>query len=506
MIRNLGAVAAGGLLLALSFPRWGFFFCAWVSFIPLFFALQSEPRLHVAALLGGVFQAAFALVDVVWIQRALVVHGHFHWLWAAVVFLGLIAVLSLFGAGFGLVAAYASSKGLPLYITAPITWTSFEYARTYFFSGFPWDLVGYSQVNWVTFLQLADITGIYGVSFLVVVVNASIWQGIQYLFFRKSLRLGVLVYCVAVCSVVYVYGVYRLEQVEAIQSSAPEYSLGILQGNIPQEIKWERSAMEYSFATYERLAFEAKGKGAKLIIWPETSVPALVATTEHEWRAALRISDNVGIPMLVGAPSYKENYGKTNYYNSAFLISDGMLRFRYDKMHLVPFGEYIPLNWVIPLGSGVAVLEADYSAGRTMTVMKVPNGPRFSVLVCYEAIFPSMSRLAVGNGAQLLVNIVNDGWFAETAAPYQHLIMAGVRSVENRVPLVRAANTGISAVFDATGKMAASIPWNTCAVLVWGVRVSPPIWAFYREYGDVFAVICVTLCVCVIAWGVKWAR
>ncbi|MGB9617295.1 MAG: apolipoprotein N-acyltransferase, partial [Desulfomonilaceae bacterium] len=307
----------------------------------------------------------------------------------------------------------------------------------------------------------------------------------------------------AACCAAYLYGSLRVEQVHTRQSALPTFAVGVLQANIPQELKWERSAMERSFAAYERLALEARGKGAKLIVWPETSAPALVAVKEREWRQVLRISEKVGVPMLVGAPSYKENDGKTSYYNSAFLVADGMLRSRYDKIHLVPFGEYMPLDWLLPLGSGIAVLEADYSPGKTMTVMKLPSGPAFSVLICYEAIFPAMARMAIAEGAQILVNIVNDGWFAGTAAPYQHLAMAGVRSIENRAPLVRATNTGISAIFDAAGTMTASISWDVCGVLVSDVPAGPPLWSLYREYGDVFALICVTLSFCTIIWAAK---
>ncbi len=503
MIRSLGAAAAGGLLLALSFPTWGFFYVAWVSFVPLFFALHSRPNLHIAALLGGVFQAAFAFVDLIWVHKALVVHGHVHWLIAAIIFLGLVGVISLFGAGFGFLTSYTWSKGVPIYVTAPIAWTSLEYARTYLFTGFPWDLVGYSQTKWETFLQVADITGIYGVSFLVVLGNAAVWEVSHGLLISKKIRLRVLIYCLLVCSMVYAYGVFRLEHLQEIEASAPKYSVGVLQGNIPQEIKWERSSIGHSFGTYEQLALEAKEQGAKLIIWPETSLPALVGVKEHEWRTVLGISEKVGVPMLVGAPSYKESQGKALYYNSAFLITDGMLRFRYDKMHLVPFGEYMPLDWLLPLGSGVAVLEANYSPGKTMTVMKVPNGPTFSVLICYEAIFPTMSRMAIANGAQMLVNIVNDGWFAGTAAPYQHLQMAGIRSIENRVSLVRAANTGISAVFDARGRIVASLPWNTRGVLVYNVPIGIRCWSFYREFGDVFPVVCLILCGYIIGLAMK---
>jgi apolipoprotein N-acyltransferase len=137
--------------------------------------------------------------------------------------------------------------------------------------------------------------------------------------------------------------------------------------------------------------------------------------------------------MLIGAPSLRLVQGATSYYNSAFLVDGPSLRFRYDKIHLVPFGEYMPWTWLLPLGPGIAAREADFTPGETMTVMSVDECPPFSVLICYEAIFPELSRLALKNGAKLLINITNDGWFGATAAPYQHLAMARVRSIENRV-------------------------------------------------------------------------
>ncbi len=244
----------------------------------------------------------------------------------------------------------------------------------------------------------------------------------------------------------------RLKEFPAPQSDAAGFKAGILQGNIPQEVKWEEAARKHTFATYEKLGREAVKEGAKLLIWPETSAPVVFGSGDDDWLVPGLISERLGVPMLVGAPSARLLHGEVAYYNSAFLVDANMLRFRYDKMHLVPFGEYMPFSSVLPLGPGIATREADYSAGGAMTVMRSKQGPRFSVLICYEAIFPELARTAVGNGARLLVNITNDGWFGETGAPYQHLAMAGFRGVENRVWVLRAANTGVSAAFDPRGE------------------------------------------------------
>ncbi|MDQ1238251.1 MAG: apolipoprotein N-acyltransferase [Thermodesulfobacteriota bacterium] len=498
MIRKPAACVLGGLLLALAFPNTGLFFLAWIAFIPLFFVLQSEVRAPHAALYGAIFQLSFSVVDISWILRTLVVHGHLHWASGFLMYVGMVMVLSLFGAAFGLFVAFGLRRGWSVSIVAPLSWTALEYARTYFFYGFPWDLVGYSQAPWLTMLQISDLTGIYGVSFLIVLVNASVWEILHARLTRKPFQVSVVTFCAILFIASLFYGHLRMHSVTQHQTDGSMYRIGILQGNIPQEIKWEAAAREHTFETYEKLAMEAAAKGAQIVIWPETSVPVVVGMRETEWRRISMISEKIEMPMLVGAPSYKDHDGETNYFNSAFLVDGGMLRSRYDKIHLVPFAEYLPLDWLMPFGRGLASREADYTHGKTMTVMKTEGGPPFSVLICYEAIFPALSRLALHNGAGVLVNIVNDGWFEHTAAPYQHLNMAGVRSIENRVFVVRAANTGISAVFDPVGRLVGAIPWNTRGVLVADLPEKSTTGSFYSRFGDVFAWTCVIMCICLI--------
>jgi apolipoprotein N-acyltransferase len=210
--------------------------------------------------------------------------------------------------------------------------------------------------------------------------------------------------------------------------------------------------------------------------------------------------------MLVGAPSIKTVGEITRYYNSAFLVDGTMLRYRYDKMHLVPFGEYMPLTWLLPLGPGIAARDADYSPGEDMTIMRVKGLPAFGVLICYETIFPDLARTAVVKGANMLINITNDGWFGDTAAPYQHLAMAGMRSVENRVWLVRSANTGVSAAFDPTGRMVSRIPLEQEGVCTVRVPSSASSGSLYTRFGDLFAWCCIAVSVLLGITGIKFGR
>ncbi len=495
MTARLGAAAGGGVLLSLAFPPAELSFIAWVAFVPLFWALRGEVRTAWIALLGAVFGATFFLLDVSWIYRTLIVHGHFSIPAAAAVFLGMVVTLALFPAVFGLLLHVFAKRGIDAAIVAPFLWVGLEFARAHLFTGFPWDLVGYSQWQRSTIVQIAELTGVYGISFLVLLVNASIWIVIRTVIDRESFKWKLPVICTASVLAAVWYGHNRLAAFPPYKADKGSVAVGMLQGNIPQEIKWERAARRLTFSTYENLAQQAVKEGARLLIWPETSVPVLLGGPDLEWRQVTEISQAVGVPMLVGAPSLKIEGGKQHFYNSAFLVERGMLRYRYDKIHLVPFGEYMPLTWLLPLGTGLAAREEDYSPGHEMTVMSAEGCPPFSVLICYEAIFPELARTALKNGAKLLVNITNDGWFGETAAPYQHLVMAGMRSVENRIWLVRAANTGITTAFDPAGRMMGSLPLSKSGILVARIPADPRVGTFYTRFGDVFAWCCLGICI-----------
>ncbi|MBI5251698.1 MAG: apolipoprotein N-acyltransferase [Desulfomonile tiedjei] len=491
MILTMAASAGGGLLLSLAFPHQGLDLLAWIAFVPLFWSIYKDPRPAAAALCGASFGVAFFLVDVAWIYRTLVMHGHFGVVQAFFTFLGLVLFLSMFSAIFGFILGVLSGRGYRYTVFASFFWAGLEYLRATAFTGFPWDLVGYSQANRLVVVQMVDITGIYGVSFLIVLVNATLWETTKSLMHRQAMPLGMIAATVAAVIFNVSYGSYRLSEFPPSHGKPGGFGIGILQGNIAQEIKWDQRAREYTFESYERLGREAVNKGARLLVWPETSVPVVFGEPDADWQRPGEISRNLGVPMLVGAPAAEVVDKAVHYYNSAFLVENGVLRERYDKIHLVPFGEYMPLSWLLPLGPGIAAREADYSPGTEMKVMQVDNGPRFSVLICYEAIFPELSRSAIKNGADMLINITNDGWFGATAAPYQHLAMARVRSVENRVWLLRCANTGISAAFDPAGRIVSEIPIEKQGEVTVFMPETFRTGSLYANLGDVFALSCV---------------
>lgn len=487
MTRCFAGAALGGWLLALCFPLTGLDFLAWISFVPLLYAIDRARTARDAALFAWSFGFVFFLFDVGWTLDTLMIHGHFGRVPALILFLALISFLGLFPALFGFVLARIASVGFSIAAAAPFVWTALEYVRSWAFTGFPWDLVGYSQVEHIVLAQVADVTGVYGMTFVVVLVNATLWEIIRRMAKREALPWAHVAAAAGTVVLIVVYGEVRMADYPAYKQGRSDFVIGVLQANIPQKIKWAPGAREHTFLAYEKLGKRAVEHGARLLVWPETSVPVLFGSDHPATRRPSRISHRLGVPMLIGAPSKRVGEGREDYFNSAFLVEGSSFRHRYDKIHLVPFGEYMPFNRLLPLGPGIAAREADYSPGHEMTVMRVPGCPSFSVLICYEAIFPSLARLAVNSGAHVLMNMTNDGWFGPTAAPYQHLNMARLRSIENRAWLIRSANTGVSAAYDPAGRLIDHIALDREGWFVVAVPAAAHAGSPYSSVGDLFA-------------------
>jgi apolipoprotein N-acyltransferase len=492
MKASVAVPAGGGLLLALAFPPFGFDFLAWIAFVPLLLLLEQDCDQARAPVYGAVFGLGFFAVDMSWIYSTVVTHGHFATIPAVLTFFGLVLVLAAFPTSFAAAVVFCSRRGLSVALVAPFVWTATEYLRSTVFTGFPWDLAGYSQTSRLHVVQIADLTGVYGISFLILLVNGTVAEQVRSAMQKERPLMLLLGTTLLVAVLTLAYGHFRIQDFPEVPASGPTCQIGVLQGNIPQDEKWEIRERENTFNTYEKLGAKAVQEGARLLIWPETSVPVLFGVRDPDAERPGDISLRLDAPMLVGAPYCITANREDHYYNSAFLMEGHTIKGRYDKMHLVPFGEYMPLSWLLPLGPGIAAREADYSPGESMTVMSLEGCPTFSVLICYEAIFPELARMAVSRGAQLLVNITNDGWFGATGAPYQHLAMAGLRSVENRVWLLRSANTGVSAAFDPAGRMVKSIPLQQSGHFVVQAPCSEEVGSFYSRFGDIFAWFCIS--------------
>ena len=482
--KNIHLILISAVLLILSFPKYDLSFLAWVAFIPVLYAVE-EKSVYRTFLLGWLFGFFFYTGLMYWIVVVTTTYGKLIYPLGILVMLLLVGYLSIyFGLAFAISKFIEEKTTFKLPIILPFIWVTMEYLRTFLFSGFPWENLGYSQYRVLSLIQFADITGVYGISFLIVFVNTTL-----YLLFRsisdRKIPCKEIILAVLVVIVIFFYGRWRITQTKEITASSASIKAGLIQGNIDQGIKWNMAYRKQAIATHQQLSMRALQEEARLIIWPEASTPFYFQSELDYQHRIFEIINDKDTYLLLGSPSYDLQDGGVRYFNSAFLLSpSNRIIGRYDKIHLVPYGEYVPLKRFFPFIHKMVEGIGSFYSGKDMQLLTLPEAP-FSVLICYEVIFPDLTRRFVKKGAQFLVNITNDAWFGKTSAPYQHLSMATFRAVENRRFIARAANTGVSAFIDATGKIKSSSPLFTETLLTGKIRLLN-IQTFYTKYGDVF--------------------
>lgn len=477
----------------------------WVALAPLCIAIaRAATRPDVTArrpfLLGVTTGVVMFAGTVSWTSDVLAIYGGLNaalaWALAGL----LVAYLALYPALFGVALATAVRRGgVPALALAPVIWLASEWLRGTLFTGFPWVLLGYSQTTTLAPLQVASVLGILGVSGLVACGSAAL--AIASFPAGRSTRrgqvaiAGLLTLIVASCT----WGSVRLERQDLLQG--PVARVGLVQGNVPQGQKWDPAYRDEILERHLRLTHQVAATGVDLVVWPESSTPFVFgrdALRTEIMRASLI---RTGVPVVFGSD---EVVGPKEFYNAAFVLdAGGEIRGTYRKMQLVPFGEYIPVRTLLFFAQPLVEGFSDFSAGQQLTLLPV-SGRKLSVAVCYEAVFPWLSREAVRQGSQLLATITNDAWYGTSAAPYQHFEQAKVRAVETGRYLVRAANTGISAVVDPYGRVQVKSPLFETGTYVGEVRWLDGITPYVR-LGDSLAWACmlVTAWLLLLPW---WER
>jgi apolipoprotein N-acyltransferase len=436
-----------------------------------------------------------------WAYVVTVSYGH------APVVVGLLAPFGMalyiapFIAGFASVAALLAQRGLANPFLLAAAWTAFEWLRSWLLTGFTWGGIGYAwhQSPLLAFVA-SSLGGVYGLGFLAALLGALAASP------RRWLR-GVALAAFALHLAL--FGAYRWLEAHrggdgtgavSARSNERRIRVAALQGNIDQGRKWSARALEDTLLAYEDLTRRAAADGAQLIVWPETAVPAPLAYADLRDRVAA-LARELRTPLIVGAVGldFDANGNATAYYDSAFVFShEGVLLDRYDKTHLVPFGEYLPLRPLLgrlirAVATGATA--GDVSAGGRPRAIDVPlaNGEsvRVGIPICYELIFPDLVRRFADDGAELLVGITNDAWYGRTGSPYQFLAMTELRSAETRLPGVRAANTGVSALIHFDGRARQRTRIFERDLLVGDLTLrDPPQPTSYALYGDLFAQLC----------------
>ncbi|MFH1487306.1 MAG: apolipoprotein N-acyltransferase [Pseudomonadota bacterium] len=492
-LKNLLYAILSGLLLTASFPPGKFEWVAWFALVPLLKSLEDVTPFR-AFKLGLLAGFAHYITLIYWI---IVVLGHYGGLdifTSMAVLILFCLYLSLYPALFSLLAGLLNGKRSSLFITASL-WVSLEYLRAHFLTGFPWCLIGHTQYRTLGLIQIADLAGVYGISFLLVLSNCLI---AVLLFSRHPLRrpcfkLDVSLF-VILLALTLLYGHQRSSGNETVPEVGQRVRVAVIQGNIDQSVKWEPAYQERTIEKYRQLSLSSGPYKPHLIVWPETSVPFFFQEKTDLSKEVSLLPGQLKAYLLFGSPAYGMKDGRNRYFNRVFVLSPaGEVAGQYDKTHLVPFGEYVPLKRFLPFVRRIVTAVGDFAPGTKIEPLKVPGFPP-GILICFEVIFPELARTHVRKGAAILVNLTNDAWFGKTSAPYQHLSMAVFRAVENRRPLIRAANTGISAFISKEGKMISRGEIFQEQVLREEIVTSVPPPGFYTKYGDIFAALLTIIC------------
>ena len=485
-LRDLLLAILSGLLLTASFPPGNLSFFAWLAFIPLLVSVQDRPA-RSAFKLGFITGFFHTITLIYWIVVVLGQYGNLPFALSLLALVLLSFFLALYPALFSCLASRLN-HGLfyPFFLGA--FWVSMEYARAHLVTGFPWCLLGYSQYKQLAVIQIANLFGVYAVSFLIVLLNGLIFQT----FFRdKHIKNPGLKWewgvVVLVAAGTLTYGFQQLSQKKIEDNSAPRINAAVVQANIDQSLKWKPAYQVQTLKTYFKLSRSVGHLNPTLVVWPETALPLFYQDAPLFSLKMRDLSAELDAILLFGSPAYERDNKIIRYYNRAYMITPGIpVSQYYDKRHLVPFGEYVPLKKYLPFIHQLVQAAGNFTPGDLQGPLKEKD-LSLGVLICFEAIFPELAGDLSRAGANLLVNITNDAWFGNTSAPYQHLGMAVFRSVETGIPMIRAANTGFSAFIGTDGKILSKTHLFVEAVLDQSIPVSPAKPTLYTRSGDLFS-------------------
>jgi len=487
------AAVASGLLLFAAFPPVGAEQTAWVALVPLFIACAfANPRR--AAGLGVLSGTVFFVSSLYWLWHVSVIGWLVLALYCALYFIPPAVLIASRRCKW---KSRNRAKNLVWIFMTAAVWVASEYVRTRLFTGFSWNLLGVSQWKNLPLIQSAAWGGVYLSSALVVMFNAALAATVlQYLHgLRKTYRLHVeILAALFLAALVYSVGLHVILMAPACAASL---RIALIQPNIPEVGNWSLADPDFTYGQLGSLTETAHAAPAlDLVIWPETALPDCVRFSARSDRFVRSLTVN-RVPLLVGSMDVEwDDESNPRYFNSTMLFDTrGDLLTCYHKQHLVLFGEYIPFDEKIPFINALTPISASFSAGRDSTLFRLPNDERpFSVLICFEDTMPYLARRAVRAGATWLVNQTNDSWFDPDSGSLQHLANGVFRAVENRVPMVRCANTGMTCAVDPYGRVDRTLPPRIAGFQI----VTPAPWTdgpltFYTRFGDLFAQTCLVL-------------
>ena len=487
-----------GLGLALAFPYPGLHFLVWVALVPVIIASASASAWR-RWCTGFVAGFVWRIGSLYWVTHVMITYSGMS-APVGVVVTGLLAAWMALSTGLVvLFVPIAVRHGVIGAAVLASGWVSLEYMQAILPFGFPWSLLGYAAGGSIVMMQAADLAGVWGLSFAAVFVNVTIAQRIMLGSRARSSTIAALALVIAIAG----YGAVHLALAPSTGNVYDPETQGLrvaaVQGNVEQGRIWDANERQSILANHLAMTLEAVSRGADLVMWSESSVPirgGLEAdpSTHAMLAQVARLHETT---LVVGSPHYESlPSGEWEGTNASFLVDAmGEWTMRYDKVHLVPWGEYVPLSWLFRFVTPLVDAVGSFHHGKVEQELFADSGggiPPFAMAICYEVVFPNHMRRQVAHGAKFLATITNDAWFGDTSAPYQHFSMAKLRAVETRRYLVRAANTGISGFVDPWGRVLESTEVNQSALLLGEVWPSDQA-TLYVAIGDALPLLCVVL-------------
>lgn len=486
---DLFLVILSGVLTGFAYPKFEIMLFGWISLIPLFYVLiHRRPRQSFC--LGLIAGTIFYLVLLYWIPAVPAHYGGLSLTFSLLIYILFAIFLALFWA-FPCMLISLIERRFPflVFILIPFIWVTFEYTITHILTGFPWGLLAYSQYKNIYLIQTASYTGVYGISFILVFFQ------IMIVLFIKSKKKTWLISAFIFITFIHLLGIITIKRALPARS---EFKAAVIQGNVPSSIQWGTTPdqkIKDLFIQHLNLSRQAVQEGSRLVVWPELSVPLCFSCNYglyEEFKADLtHFAHSMDITLILG--TYESDYEKDNifYFNSAIgLMPDGKYS-QYNKMHLVPFGEYTPYKRIFSFIANFTHAIGELTPGSRITLHEF-KGIRFGTPICYEIIFPDLVRNFCLGGAEFLVTLTNDGWYGTSSAPYQHFSIAAFRAVENRRYLLRAATTGISGIIDPYGRILKRSELNQQLYLVESISGIKKM-TVYTRFGDWFSYLNLTI-------------
>ncbi|OHB49442.1 MAG: apolipoprotein N-acyltransferase [Planctomycetes bacterium GWF2_40_8] len=501
------------LLLSLSFPSPGISYLAWFALVPWFIIISTGYRTGLFSYLIGV---SFLVFNLSWLRFV-----------TSLGWLLLSLYIALYFFAFGAVLYYLRRKlRLPHVFIAPFVWVAFEYLRSFPYTGFPWFFAGHSQYLNLPLIQITDITGVYGISFLIVVINAAIADLTEQLLFKRNYKSGIdsvvssdkkgkmfwftIIIPSLLLSLVLVYGYLDLRDHKVLQDGP---NVCVVQGNVPQGVKitTDKEQQKEILKKYTNLSLKAAGEEVDMIVWPETMVPGVLNIDPNilnrevdrlSKEAVHKLTDATSANLILGGTAIDVRDASALYFNTAFYFNrQGRFVDRYDKIYLVPFGEFIPFEDWLPFFSNIVPYSVSLSGGGRRTIFELDTKNdekkyyKFGIIICYEDTVAPLVRRFRKDGADFMINITNDAWFHDSSELDQHLAIMVFRAVENRICITRSANSGISSFIAPNGEIYDYLAnegryKEVEGILCNKIRFENSVTSWYTNHGDVFAISC----------------